>query len=298
VNPLNMGVAMPEAPGTVAVVGATGRQGGAVAGELLARGVRVRALVRDPETTKAADLAGRGVELVTGDLTQADTLGPLFEGVDAAYAMTTMYPNGTDYETATGLAIAQAASNAGVPHLVYSSVGGADRESGVPHFESKRKVEERIRELGLSVNFLRPVLFMDNFSEFGVDVEEGTATVRLPFPDGIPLEMLAVRDLGRAAASILLGADVPGGAVEIAGDKRTGTQIAEAFGEAAGLPARYEALPLDAVGADSDMAAMFRWFAETPAYQADFEATRTLVGGDGPLDLPGWIRHVRWTPNG
>ena len=144
-----------------------------------------------------------------------------------------------------------------------SDGGGAERESGVPHFESKRKVEER----------------------------------RLPFPDGIPLEMLAVRDLGRAAASVLLGAEVPGGAVEIGGDKRTGSQIAEAFGEAAGLPARYEALPLEAVGADSDMAAMFRWFAETPVYQADFEATRALVGGDGPLDLPGWIRHVQWTPN-
>ncbi|MEB7504152.1 NmrA/HSCARG family protein [Arthrobacter koreensis] len=288
---------MPKAPGTIAVVGATGRQGGAAAVELLVPGARVRALVRDPATAKAAALAERGVELVTGDLTRSDTLAPLFEGVDAAYAMTTMYPNGTDYETATGLAIAEAASSAGVPHLVYSSVGGAERNSGVSHFQSKRRVEERIGELGLNATFLRPVLFMDNFSEFGVDVEDGTVTVRLPFPDGIPLEMLAVRDLGRAAGSVLLGAEVPGGAVEIGGDKRTGSQIAEAFGEAAGLPARYEALPLEAVGADSDMAAMFRWFAETPAYQADFEATRALVGGDGPLDLPGWIRHVQWTPD-
>lgn len=286
---------MPEAPVTIAVVGATGRQGGAAASELLARGARVRALVRDPGSAKAAALAERGVELVSGDLTEADTLGPLFVGADAAYAMTTMYPNGTDYETATGLAIAEAAGRADVPHLVYSSVGGAERDSGVPHFESKRKVEERIQELGLNATFLRPVLFMDNFSEFGVDVEDGTVTVRLPLPDGVPLEMLAVRDLGRAAASVLLGSEVPGGAVEIAGDKRTGTQMAEAFGEAAGLPARYEALPLDVLGTDSDMAAMFRWFAETPAYQADFDTTRSLVGGDGPLDLPGWIRHIQWS---
>ena len=287
---------MPETPALIAFVGATGRQGGAVVSALLERGARVRALVRDPESGNAVALADRGVELIAGDLTVPDGLEAFLQGVDAAYAMTTMYPNGTDYETAAGMAMAEAAHIANVPHLVYSSVGGAERGSGVPHFESKRRVEEQIEKLGLHATFLRPVLWMDNFAGFGVDVDDDGVAVRLPLPDGIPLEMLAVRDLGQAAATVLLGGSpVEGRAVELAGDKRTGSGIAAAFGEAAGLPARYEALPLEALGEDSDMAAMFRWFAETPAYQANFDATRALVGGEGPLDLPGWIQHAGWT---
>ena len=73
------------------------------------------------------------------------------------------------------------------------------------------------------------------------------------------------RDIGQISATFLLGAaEAPGGAIEIAGDERTGSQIAAAFGEHAGLPARYEALPLQVLGDDADTQAMFRWFARRP----------------------------------
>lgn len=98
--------------------------------------------------------------------------------------------------------------------------------------------------------------------------------VRLPLADGIPLQMVAVDDIGAVAAAVILDPSrVPAGAVEIAGDELTGSQIAEAFGAQAGQPARYEALPLDAAG-DDDQRAMFAWFAHLPAYQAD----RVLTG--------------------
>src|SRR5450631_2128012 len=132
----------------IAVVGATGNQGSSVVDALLARGARVRAVVRDPDKLTARALADRGVELTVGDLTDPPSLDSLFDGVDAAFAMTTPLPGGTEQEAATGIAIADAAARAGsrapargrpgVPHLVFSSVGGAERESGVPHFESKR----------------------------------------------------------------------------------------------------------------------------------------------------------------
>lgn len=279
----------------IAVVGATGQQGGAVSAALLDRGARVRALVRDPRSGRASALADRGVELVPGDLTDAASLDRFLKGADAAYAMTTMNgPDGTEGETAAGIAVADAARRADLRHLVYSSVGGAERHTGIPHFESKRRVEEHIRDLGIHATFLRPVFLMENFLHYGVGVGEDGLVVRLPLPDAVPLEMIAVRDVGGAAASILLGGTgVEGSAVEIAGDRRTGSQIAAAFGETANLPARYDALPLDTV--IPDMAAMFRWFAETPAYQGDFDATRALVDGiGGPLDLPAWIRASGW----
>lgn len=277
----------------IAVIGATGKQGGSVVNALLTRDARVRALVRAPDKPAAKALADRGVELSVGDLDDAASLDALFAGVDAAFAMTTPLDGGTDRETTTGIAIADAAARAGVPHLVFSSVGGAERESGVPHFESKRRVEEHIEDLGIHHTFLRPVLFMDNLSGFMTSVENGQVVVRMALPDGIPLQMVAVRDIGRAAASILLGGTaVEGESVEIAGDTLTGSQIAKTIGAYAGLPARYEALPLEAIASFGDTAEMFRWFAETPAYQADFDATRALV--PDALDLSSWLAASGW----
>jgi len=100
--------------------------------------------------------------------------------VDAVFAMTTPFTDGTERETATDIGIADAAVRAGVPHLMYSSVGGAEPESGVPHFESKRCVEEHIESLGIHHTFLRPCFFMDNFSRYSTSVEEGQIVVRWP----------------------------------------------------------------------------------------------------------------------
>ncbi|MET3934384.1 NmrA/HSCARG family protein [Arthrobacter sp. OAP107] len=279
----------------IAVVGASGNQGGSVVQALLEGDVRVRALVRDPGKPAAQALAARGVELTVGDLTDPASLDAFLDGVEAAFAMTTPFTEGTERETATGIAIADAAARAGVRHLVYSSVGGAERESGIPHFESKRRVEEHIESLGIHHTFLRPVFFMDNFSRYSTSVEEGQIVVRMAMPGDIPLQMIAVRDLGKAAAAILLGGSaVEGASVEIAGDSLTGSQIARAMGEYAGLPAKYEAVPLEAIASLGDQAAMFRWFSETPAYRADFAATRSLV--PDVLDFAGWLAASGWTP--
>jgi uncharacterized protein YbjT (DUF2867 family) len=101
--------------------------------------------------------------------------------------------------------------------------------------------------------------------------------VRLPMPDGIPLQMVAVNDIGAVAAAVLIAPSrVPTGAVEIAGDELTGSQIADVFGRRAGRPARFEALPPTAVG-DDDLRAMFTWFATPPSYQADRALTAELA---------------------
>jgi len=279
----------------IAVVGATGNQGGSVVDALLRRGVRVRALVRDLGAPAAQRLAGRGVELTVGDLADAASLDTLFDGVDAAFAMTTPVPGGTEQETAVGIAIADAAARAQVSHLVFSSVGGAERESGVPHFESKRRAEEHIESLGIHHTFLRPVFFMDNLAGFSTSVEEGQVVVRMAMPGDVPLQMVAVGDIGKAAAAILLGGTaVEGTSVEIAGDSLTGEQIAQAIGAHAHVPARYEALPLEAIASFGDTAEMFRWFTETPAYQADLAATRALV--PDVLDFPSWLASSGWSP--
>jgi uncharacterized protein YbjT (DUF2867 family) len=284
-----MNTSLPPAGSTrqIAVIGATGQQGGAVVDALLDQELSVRALVRDTGTVGAQALRDRGVEILKGDLANAESLDALLTGVDGVFAMSTPV-DGTDVEVTSGTAIANAASRVGVPHVVFSTVGGAERNTGIAHFESKRRVEEHIESLGLHATFLRPVFFMENLTGFGVTVEEGSVVVRLPLPAGIPLQMVAVRDIGNASAAILKGGTaVEGGSVEIGGDALTGAEIATAIGTHVNLPSRYEAIPLEAVASYGDTADMFRWFAETPAYQADFDATKQLV--PDVLDFPAWL---------
>jgi uncharacterized protein YbjT (DUF2867 family) len=274
--------------GLFAVIGATGQQGGAAARALLGSGVRVRALVRDPDSSAARALVRAGAELARADLDDEKSLRAALAGVDGLFAMTTMTgPGGTDGEVRLGRAIADAAHAAAVPRVVYSSVGGAERSTGIPHFESKRRVEEHLVELGLPVTFVRPTFFMDNFAA-GPQEEDGTLVLRSPLTPGVPLQMVAVDDIGAAAVAALLDpAAVSGGSIEIAGDELTGEQIAAAFGAQAGKPARFEPLPLDVLGDDGDMRAMFAWFQHPPAYEADFAATKKLI--PGVRDFATWV---------
>lgn len=274
---------------TFAVVGATGQQGGATARALLGAGTGVRAVVRDTASPRARDLADLGADLVRADIEDPGALRAAFDGVDGLFAMTTMTgPGGTEGEVALGRALGDAARDAGVPHVVYSSVGGAERNTGIPHFESKRRVEEHLFELGVNTTVVRPTFFMDNFTSAGPQEEDGVLVLRSPLAPGVPVQMVAVDDVGLIAAATLLdpGA-VGGGAIEIAGDELTGEQIAAVFGAQAGKPARFEPLPLEVLSGDADMYAMFAWFRRLPAYQADFAATRALH--PAVRDLATWV---------
>jgi uncharacterized protein YbjT (DUF2867 family) len=280
--------------GIAAVVGATGQQGGAVARTLLGEGVTVRTLVRDPAKPAAQALAAAGAQLAIAHFDDPQTLRAAFDGVSRVFAMTTMGSGrGTSGETADGIAIADAAQAASVEHLVYSSVGGAERHTRVPHFESKRRVEQHIESIGLPATFVRPTFFYENLIRQPPAPEDGTIVVRLPLSDGIPLQMVAVEDIAAVAAAVLIDPSrVPAGAVEIAGDELTGSEIAATFGRQAAMPARYEPLPLEAA-ADDDLRAMFAWFAKPPSYQADRALTVQLDPQVQTLEQ--WLaRH--WTP--
>jgi uncharacterized protein YbjT (DUF2867 family) len=264
----------------IAVVGATGLQGGATARALLGANAPVRGLARRTDSGPARAVSELGADVVRADLDDPESLRAAFAGVDGVFAMTTPgREQRADVEVRQGHAIADAAAAAGVPHVVYSSVGGAERHTGIPHFDSKRDVEEYLVALGLSTTFVRPVFFMDNFAQFMTPtVEDGTLMVRMPLPAGIPLQMIASEDVGAVGAAAALDPGrVPGGSVEIGGDELTGEQIAEAYQRRYGVPARYEPLPIEVLADNADQRAMFEWFAHLPAYQADFAATRALA---------------------
>jgi uncharacterized protein YbjT (DUF2867 family) len=280
----------------IAVAGATGAQGGAVVDALLEQGASVRALVRSTESERARSLADRGVELAQIDVKAPASLNNSLQGADAFFFMTTPYGSqipDIDGEIQQGVDFADAAAAAQVPHVVFSSVGGAERNSGVPHFESKRKVEQHLAGRGLSATIVRPVFFMDNFSSMAPTVEGSELVLRLPLPDGIKLQTVAVRDIGVVAAAALLDPSAVPAAIEIAGDELTGSEIAAAFGAHVGLSARYEALPVEVLNGQDDLQKMFRWFAETPAYQADLAAVRQI---DPDLwNLQAWLQATNYS---
>lgn len=272
-----------------AVVGATGQQGMAVTRALVERGAGVRVLVRDPAADTVDRLRRLGAEPVRADLDEPETLGAAFEGVDAAFAMTTFAgEHGTEGEVEHGKAIVDAAVRVGLPRLVYSSVGGAERRTGIPHFESKRRVEEYLLTR-IAGRFVRPTYFMENLAGLMAPTDDPEVVVRLPFPAEVPLQMIAVRDVGRVAAALLLDQDaIDQDGIEIAGDELTGPQIAERVGAQLGKTAHYEELPLSVFEDNSDLQAMFAWFAELPAYRADWAGTRRL--DPDVLDFSAWLR--------
>lgn len=146
---------------TVVVTGATGQQGGAVVKTLLERGHEVRAVTRDPETRKARALAEAGVTLLRASLEDTAALTKVLEGATSLFAMTTPFESGTLAEARQGISAADAAKAAGV-HLVFNSVGSANRQTGVPHFDSKYEVEKHIARIGVRASVLAPVYFMEN----------------------------------------------------------------------------------------------------------------------------------------
>src|SRR5918998_36462 len=140
-----------------------GYTGGAVASSLLDRGFPVRALTRDPGKPEARDLGERGAEVVRGDLDDRSSVDQALEGACGVFSMQNFWEIGYDREVRQGVMLADAAHAADVAHFVYSSVGCAYRETGIPHFDSKWEIEEHVRGLGLPYTILRPVFFMQNW---------------------------------------------------------------------------------------------------------------------------------------
>lgn len=246
---------------TIVVTGATGQQGGAVARSLLRQGQKVRALSRNP--AKAEALKKLGAEVVAGDLTNRASLDVALRGAKKVFVVTTPFEAGMEAEVRQGITAADAARAAGVEHLVYTSVGSAHKQTGIPHFETKWKVEQHIQKLGLPATILRPVFFMDNFgSPWMLPAIQQGKLVSPVRPDR-PLQMIALRDIGEfAAAAFLRPKEFLGQAIDLAGDELTLPQAAEIIARALGKPVQYELLPDEQAEKTlgHDFAVMYRWF--------------------------------------
>ncbi|MFJ8027740.1 NmrA/HSCARG family protein [Streptomyces sp. NPDC096311] len=262
--------------GTVLVLGATGNQGGAVTHELLRRGWPVRALTRDPKSAKAQALAEAGAEVVAGDLDDPQSLDAAMSGVYGVYSVQTfMGPEGVEGEERQGRAVADAAARAKVQHFVYGSVGGSDRDSGVPHFDSKGRIEKYIAELGLPATVLRPAFFINNFTFVGPQRAGDGLVLALGLKPETTLQMFASEDIGLFAADAFEDpGEYIGRQLELATDELSGPQMAEVFEKVSGLPTTFQELPIEQVlQFNEEMGLMFGWF-NAEGFSADLPVLR------------------------
>jgi len=280
----------------ILVMGATGKQGGAVAGELLAHGFAVRAMTRKPGSDKAKALHELGAEIIQGDFDDSASLERAMEGVWGVFAMQNTWEAGVEKEEAQGKRIAHIAKKTGVEHFVYTSVGSAQRSTGIPHFDNKWRIEERVRELGFpSHTVIRPVFFMENFllPDMKKSLENGKLAMGLR-PNTV-LQMIAVADIGKYGLWAFENhRALNGRAVDIAGDAKSMSETAKVIGNAAGKSVEFVSIPVEDVRKFSeDYAIMLEWF-ERVGYNVDIDDT-AKESGIRPTRLPEWAAKIDWS---
>ena len=279
---------------TVVVTGSTGKQGGAVARGLLERGHKVRAVTRDTGSAKAKELANAGVTLVRAALEDTAALTKALDGATSLFAMTTPFEGGTHAETRQGISAADAAKAAGV-HLVFTSVGSADRQTGVPHFDSKYEVEKHIAGIGVRATILAPVYFMENLY-FGKE-QLANGIYATPLPPTRRLAQVAVQDIGAVAVRLLEDPGrFAGKRFDLAGDELTGDDVVAVLSRVTGRPFRYFQVPLDVIRQrmGEEGATMYEWF-DRIGYTVDRASLRREFPDVSFHDFESWAKAQDWS---
>ncbi|QSQ20347.1 NmrA/HSCARG family protein [Pyxidicoccus parkwayensis] len=280
----------------VLVTGATGQQGGAVARCLLERGHRVRVLVRFPEAPAARELERLGAVLVPGRFEDFASLVRAMAGVEAVFGVTTPF-EGIAEEAMKGMALVDAAREARVAHFVLTSACNADRDTGIPSFESKRRVEEHLVRSGLPFTIVAPAYFLENlltpFSLTGL--RGGTFSRWMPVERRV--QYMAVEDIGRFCALAFERREpFLGRRFDLAGDELDGDEAARVLSRELGRPIRPVELPLDSFPAQGELGrnlvALLAWMSRA-GFRADIVALRREFPEVGWRSFEAWVRAHR-----
>ena len=259
----------------ILVTGATGQQGGSVLRALEGKGNELFALTRNGASAKARELSDRGIKVYEGNFHDSQSLVSAFLKVDSVFLVGSPFEAGTDDETQQGINAVDAAKKAGIKHLVYTSVANADKGTGIPHFDSKYKVEQHLRESGVPFTIIAPAFFYDNMMAPFIlpGIQNGAYAQAMP-PD-VKLQMISAKNIGEFAALALQETErFAGKRIDIAGDALTGPQIGTAIGKASGRDIGYFEAPIEKVREMSeDMALMYEWFIRV-GYDTDIAGLR------------------------
>ncbi len=265
----------------ILVTGATGKQGGAVVRHLREKGFAVRAFTRHPDSPESRALINQtGIEIARGDYEDKPSLLRALEDVHGVFAVQTPFEGGVETEVRQGMALIDAAHSSDVSHFVYSSVVSADQNTGIPHFDSKWKIEQHLMGTGMPYTVVRPAFFMENWLPMKDQLAQGQ--LRMPLTPETILQQVAVDDIGAFTA---MAFEHPGKwqgkATDLAGDELFMDQIAQT------LHASYSQMPWEEFESHMghEMTVMFRWFQDV-GYHVDIAALRQ--------ELPSLTSFERW----
>jgi uncharacterized protein YbjT (DUF2867 family) len=278
---------------TIAVIGATGRQGGQVARHLLAQGWRVRALTRSPESKKSAALKDLGAEIVKASLEDRASLEEAFAGAYGVYDIQIPVSGKIEVEIGQGRNAAEAARKTGIRHVVYGSAGIGPQKTGIEQWDAKLEITRYMKELGLPLTVLRPMAFMELMTDPTYYPQSSTWYV-WPRLSGIdrPIGWLSVQDVGAIAAKAFanpedfIGRDLP-----LAADVQSLAQCRQIYKEVRGkYPSRFP-MPVflfeKIVG--RDLAEMWRWLRTN---HVDLDTRPTQQVHPEAMTVRAWLRSL------
>ena len=246
----------------IAVTGATGKQGGAVAHRLLDGGHRVRALTRNPDKPEAQTLAERGAEVLRADLEDRASLDAALKGAAALFSVQDFLEAGVEAEQRQGLNLTDAAAASDIEHIVYSGASTMDRNTGVPHLDSKWQVERRLRALDTAWTVFRPAAFMDNW-EWDRDAILESGVVRYPIRPDTFYRQIAVADIAAMVVTAFEHPDIWSGQImPLAGDVSTMEEITATLSKVTGRALRFEQMSWEQCVAEQgeELMLMYRYF--------------------------------------
>jgi uncharacterized protein YbjT (DUF2867 family) len=295
---------MPEKK-IIAVIGATGAQGGGMVRAIQADksgSFAARAITRNPNAEKAQALRAAGVEVVGADIDKPETLGKAFAGAYGAFCVTNFWEHfSAEREVTQARNMAQAAKTTGLQHVIWSTLEDTRKwvplednrmptlqgKYKVPHFDGKGEADRFFRDLGVPTTFLLTAFYWENLIYFGAGPQRGPdGTLAITFPmDEKKLPSIAVEDIGKAAYGIVKrGREFINKTVGIAGEHLSGGEMAGALTRALGQEVRYNNVPPEVYRsfgfpAADDLGNMFQFKRDFNEYfrgARDLGFTRTL----------------------
>ena len=271
------------------VTGATGNQGGAVARNLLSKGFYVKALVRNPAVVKLS--SREGLEIIKGDLGDPASYRSHLKDADGVFC-NLVFKYGIDKEIKQGIELVNASKENKIKHFVYSSVIGCDLNTGIPHWESKSKIENYIKASGIGYTILRPASLYENMLIPQVKSRILKGKLVLPTQKNTVQQFISSEDIGKVATSIFSDLEkYRARTIVLAAEQMNGEQLASAFSKAMGREIKFQQLPMfiTRLVMGRDLAKMFSWINNNDAcFVKDMQALRNEF--PGMLSIEEWIR--------
>lgn len=274
------------------ITGGTGNQGGAIIKTLLKQGCPVKALCRNPQSAAGIALSTLGVQVVAGDLDEPQSYKEHLHDLQGVFSVQALMKN-SDQEIRQGVQLADACKEAGVAHLVYASVSGADQKTGIPHFQTKYHIEQHIKNINIPYTIMRPASFCENLLNPHLKGAILKGKLVMPLNKDTVQQYISMHDIGIIGSKILQSPQhFTGKTLTLATDQMTLQQLADLFAEILHRKIKYQKLStlVTRLTMGKDLAKMFKWMDKNGfAFADDMEALKDMF--PGLIDMRTWIRH-------